>query len=82
MFGYLTSLKKCNIINFNTQNVTDVSFMFYRCLYLKELNLNSFNTDSIINMEDMLLDCSMELIYKIFSLNDNIKEEAFKPLGF
>ena len=36
----IKSFKELNINNFNTNNVTDMSDMFYKCLSLKELNLN------------------------------------------
>ena len=39
MFSRCSSLDKLNLINFNTNNVTDMSNMFYDCSLLKELNL-------------------------------------------
>ena len=44
MFDGCSSLKELNLNNFNTNNVTNMSYMFYGCSSLKELNLNNFNT--------------------------------------
>ena len=46
MFRGCSSLKELNLNNFNTNNVTDMSYMFYGCSSLKELNLNNFNTNN------------------------------------
>ena len=49
----------CNeTINFNTNNVTNMSYMFCECSSLKELNLNNFNTNNVTNMSDMFCGCS------------------------
>ena len=50
MFWNCTSLKDINVINFNTQNVWDMSFMFYRCQNVERLDLSNFNTSNVINM--------------------------------
>ena len=80
MFYECSSLKELNLNNFNTNNVTDMSYMFYECSSLKELNLNNFNTNNVTNMESMFLGCSKELIMKIKTQYKNIKEEAFENL--
>ena len=41
---------KFNLTNFNTNNVTDMSFMFSGCLSLKKLNLSNFDTSNVTNM--------------------------------
>ena len=41
MFNGCSSLKKLNLNNFNTNNVTDMRGMFSGCSSLKELNLNN-----------------------------------------
>ena len=47
-----------DLSNFNTNNVTDMSLMFYKCSSLKELNLNNFNTNNVTNMRWMFSGCS------------------------
>ena len=44
MFYGCSSLKELKLNNFNTNNVTDMSYMFSGCSSFKELNLNNFNT--------------------------------------
>ena len=44
--------------NFNTSNVTDMSYMFSKCTSLTSLDLSSFNTSNVTSMEDMFEYCS------------------------
>ena len=37
-------------LNLNTNNVTDISYMFACCRELKTINISSFNTSKVINM--------------------------------
>ena len=39
MFSHCYSLTDLNLSNFNTQNVTNMSFMFYCCKSLKKNNI-------------------------------------------
>ena len=72
MFYNCSSLKELNPSNFNTNKVTDMSWMFENCSSLKELNLSNFNTNNVIEIYDMFkgcssllsLDCQSELIKK------------------
>ena len=77
MFRRCSSLKKLNLTNFNTNNVTDMYGMFFGCSLLKELNLTNFNTNNVTNMSRMFNGCSDDLKRKIKSENKNIKDEAF-----
>ena len=52
--------------------------MFNYCNSLKELNINNFNTINVTNMDYMFSGCSNELIIKIKTQYENIKEEAFE----
>ena len=70
-------LKKLNLNNFNTNNVTNMRSMFFGCTSLKELNLNNFNTYNVTDMRWMFRGCSDDLKMKIKSENKNIKNEAF-----
>lgn len=42
---------------FTTQNITDMSYMFYGCLNLNYLDLISFNTQKVTNMSFMFSSC-------------------------
>ena len=77
MFCGCSSLKELNLNNFNTNNVTDMSYMFCGCSSCKELNLNNFNTNNVTNMLYMFSGCLDELKLKIKSQFKNFKEEAF-----
>ena len=78
MFDGCSSLKELNLINFNTNNVTDMNYMFYGCSSLKELNLNNFNTINVTDMRRMFFGCSEELTKKIRNQYNNIIDEAFE----
>ncbi len=39
--------------NLNTENVTDMSRMFYNCTKLKSLDVSHFNTEKVVNMSYM-----------------------------
>ena len=78
MFSGCSSLKELNLNNFNTINVTNMSWMFSGCSSLKELNLINFNTNNVTDMSWMFSECLDELKLKIKSQFKNFKEEAFK----
>ena len=82
MFICCSSLKELNLNNFNTNNVTDMSYMFNGCSSLKELNLNNFNTNNVTDMSDMFSGCLDELKLKIKSQFKNFKKVAFKNSTF
>ena len=47
-----------DIENLNTQNVTDMSHMFYRCDGLTSLDVSHFNTQKVEDMSEMFSVCS------------------------
>ncbi|MBV3440798.1 DUF285 domain-containing protein [Prevotella copri] len=47
-----------DIENLNTQNVTDMSWMFYRCDGLTSLDVSHFNTQKVEDMSEMFSVCS------------------------
>ena len=55
MFDGCSSLKKLNLNNFNTNNVTSMYRMFFECSSLQELNLNNFNTNNVTNMFSLVI---------------------------
>ena len=75
MFSDCSSLKEINLSSsFNTNQVTNMSYMFDNCSSLKELNLSSFNTNQVTHMSYMFksinksckIKCKDEEIMKIF----------------
>ena len=51
MFSNCFSLISLNLSNFNTYNVTNMSYMFYNCNSLTSLNLSNFNTENINDID-------------------------------
>ena len=47
-----------DIENLNTQNVTDMSYMFYRCERLTSLDVSNFNTQNVTDMSYMFSWCA------------------------
>ena len=58
MFYKYSLLKELNLNNFNTNYVTNMSFMFFGCSSLKELNLSNFNINNVTDMSGMFDGCS------------------------
>lgn len=54
--AYLTEIK--GIKNLNTEDVTDMSEMFYDCAALTTLDLSSFKIDNVTTTEGMFAKCS------------------------
>ena len=50
-------METLNLLSFNTENVTDMSFMFGFCSSLRELNLGNFDTGNVTNMYNMFGGC-------------------------
>ena len=69
MFYRMTALKTINHLEYlNTENVTDMGYMFDGCSALKTLDLSSFNTSKVTYMGFMFYDCpSLETL----NLGDN-----------
>jgi surface protein len=66
----LTSLG--GVFNFNTSNVTNMSYMFCYCSSLTTLDVSNFNTSNVTDMRDMFYRC-----YALTSLNlNNFKVNA------
>ena len=58
MFYECSSLTSLNLSNFNTNNVTNMSFMFSGCSSLSKIDLSNFNTNKVKDMSDMFKGCS------------------------
>ena len=63
----LTEIKGIEYLN--TENVTNMRFMFVRCKALTSLNLTSFNTEKVTDMQGMFLECSALTSLNLTSLN-------------
>ena len=51
MYVFLcSSLTSLNLSNFNTNNVTNMSYMFNKCSSLTSLNLSNFNTNNVYDI--------------------------------
>ena len=57
LFYNLTSVKQIDFSNFDTSNVTDMSYMFYYCRPLTSLDLSGFDTSNVTNMSYMFRYC-------------------------
>ena len=58
-FCYLSKLETITGLKYlNTANVTDMSYMFYRCSSLTSLDVTHFNTANVTDMHCMFEDCS------------------------
>ena len=55
-YGYECISSLC-FKKFYRNNITDMGYMFFRCLSLKELNISNFNTDNVNNMSYMFSLC-------------------------
>lgn len=51
-------LTKIDLSNFNTENVTNMTFMFYDCVRLVELDISNLNTNKVEDMSYMFFYCS------------------------
>ena len=58
MFASKRALTSLDLSNFNTTNVTLMSYMFSDCAALTSLNLSNFNTTNVEDMYDMFDGCS------------------------
>ena len=77
MFFECSSLKELDLNSFNTDKVTDMSYIFEGCASLEELNIQNFSTKKVTNISNMFNGTSDELKEKIKVLYENIREEAF-----
>ncbi len=71
MFCYCTSIRYMNLLNFNTNNVTNMSCLFINCESLISLDLSNFNTSNVKSMDGMFLLCSSLKSLNISNFNTN-----------
>ena len=78
MFEGCSALKSLDLTNFNTANVTDMSFMFKGCSALKSLDLTNFNTAKVTNMSFMFHGCSALTSLDLTNFNTaNVTDMSF-----
>ena len=69
MFNSCSSLSSVNVSSFNTQNVTDMRWMFCGCSSLTSLDLSSFKTEKVTSMLEMFNGCSSLTTLDLSSFN-------------
>ena len=63
--------------NFNTEKVTNMSYMFYHCDSLINLDITKFKLDNVIKMNYMFSGCKKELQALVKNQNSGFKDSAF-----
>ena len=58
MFYRLSNVIEIELDLINTDNTTDMSYLFSGCKKLTDINLSNINTSSVINMSSMFASCS------------------------
>ena len=59
MFQECNELIYLDLSNFNTSNVTNMSYMFNECHKLKEIKgINKFDTNNVKDMNSMFQECN------------------------
>ena len=82
MFAYCSSLSNINLSNFNTQNVTDMSWMFYGCKSLINLDLSNFNTQNVTKMSKMFIGCDNLSISNLICYDEKILKNKSESQQF
>jgi surface protein len=58
MFNDCSSLSELDLSNWNTINVSNMSYMFNDCSSLSELDLSNFDTSNVNDMSSMFYGCN------------------------
>ena len=69
MFRSCKALTSLDVSNFDTGNVTDMSYMFAGCSKITNLDVSGFNTSKVINMSCMFLSCGELIILDVANFN-------------
>ena len=76
MFSGCDSLTSIDLSNFNTQNLTNMSYMFSECNSLTDINLSNFNTEIVTNMSYMFSECNSKTDIDLSNFNtQNVIDE-------
>ena len=57
MFNECTSLSSIDVSNWNTSNVTNMSWLFYGCSSLTSLDVSNWNTGKVTTMRHLFTNC-------------------------
>ena len=78
-FYNLTKLKTITGLEYlNTENVTDMGYMFYGCSALTSLDVTHFNTEKVTDMGSMFYYCSKLTSLDVTKLNtENVKNMSY-----
>ena len=70
MFMNCSSLINLDLSNFNTSNVTDMSYMFSVCSSLTKLSISNFVTSNVTDMTWLFYSCNkIQTEFKIMNAN-------------
>ena len=58
MFYACMNLTSLDLSNFDTNKVTNMSYMFNNCISLTSLDLSNFDTSNVTNMSSMFNECN------------------------
>jgi len=80
MFSKCNFLKKLELYNFVTKNVTNMKMMFYECQFLNELEISNFKVNENTNIDDIFsrLNNDCEIFVHDKRLCKIVKENNFK----
>ena len=80
MFSCCFEITNLLVNNFNTDKVTNISYMFANCGQLKKLNISSFNIKKETNTSGMFYFCSKILKDKMKDLYNIYEDDGFSFL--
>ena len=67
-----------DLSEFNTSEITNMSFMFHSCMNLEHLNLSNFNTNKVTDMCEMFWNCKSLKALNLLNFNtSNVKDMSF-----
>ena len=72
MFLHCINLISIDLSNFNTENVLDMSYLFYNCISITSIDVSNFNTKNVYNMSEMFDNCINIRYLDISSFNGDV----------
>ena len=78
IFCKCSSLTNINLSNFNTQNVTNMCWMFYECSSLTNIDLSKLNTQNVMDMSSMFFGCSSLTNIDLSNFNTQNVKDMYK----
>ena len=68
--------------SFNTENVTDMSYMFASCNEVRNFDVSNFNTGNVTNMRQMFYGCSNLESVNVSGLNTENVTDMYEMFGY